>query len=167
MILLLIIVFFIPVLFFSSFLFNSFFLNVLMQCKKNILSFDIYEFLCFSFSFILDFKFYFLLGYSSSHFFYIYFSHVHIFFVTFSLPAYPACGLMSAEGVLADPCIFYNAHKSLCSCVSLVDCVCAPGKNHSLDTLKKKKRKIIILERGIEIEMKIKTKIAMKAKMRT
>ena len=48
---------------------------------------------------------------------------------------------MSAEGVLADPCIFYNAHKSLCSCTSLVDCVCVPDKNNSLDILKKEKMK--------------------------
>jgi hypothetical protein len=32
---------------------------------------------------------------------------------------------MSAEGILADPCIFYTARHSLCSCSSLVNCVCA------------------------------------------
>lgn len=29
---------------------------------------------------------------------------------------------MSAEGILADPCIFYTARHSLCSCASLVSC---------------------------------------------
>jgi hypothetical protein len=37
---------------------------------------------------------------------------------------------MSAEGILADPCIFYTARHSLCSCASLVNCVCAHDKKN-------------------------------------
>ena len=44
---------------------------------------------------------------------------------------------MSAEGILADPCIFYTARHSLCSCASLVNCVCERDKRNASNITEK------------------------------